>query len=351
MNTPILQTQALTAGYRQNAGKEPICVVKDVNETLYAGELVCLIGPNGAGKSTLLRTLAGMQPAIGGSVALLGQDVRTMKAEERARRLSLVLTQKIDVGFFTGYALVALGRSPYTGWMGKLSAKDHAVIQDSIRLVGATNLADRVFNTMSDGERQKILIARALAQEPDLMILDEPTAFLDLPRRVECLSLLGDLAHHTGRTILLSTHDLDLALHSADRIWLLPYSGKLNAGVPEDLVLSGAFQRAFADLGVRFDVETGTFQTARHANKQVTLIGQGSPYFWTRRALEREGYSIESQPKPGLPTVRLTGEGSACQWVIDDDRHLSCTSIAQLLRTLSADEKLLQSNGEMQLGT
>ncbi len=207
---------------------------------------------------------------------------------------------------------------------------------------GQQNLADRVFNTMSDGERQKILIARALAQEPDLMILDEPTAFLDLPRRVECLSLLGDLAHRTGRTILLSTHDLDLALRSADRIWLLPYGGKLNAGVPEDLVLSGAFERAFADLGVRFDVETGTFQTARRANKQVVLIGQGSNYFWTRRALEREGYSVESQPKPGLPAIRLVDEGSACQWVIDGDRRVSCTSIAQLLRTLSSDEKLLQ---------
>ena len=234
------------------------------------GELVCLIGPNGAGKSTLLRTLAGMQPAdqrIG--FAAGARTSGQMKAEERARRLSLVLTQKTDVGLFTGYGLVALGRTPYTGWMGKLSPQ--RITSSSVRRSGWSgrqNLAERTFNTMSDGERQKILIARALAQEPDLMILDEPTAFLDLPRRVECMSLLRDLAHRTGRTILLSTHDLDLALRSADRIWLLPYGGKLSVGVPEDLVLSGAFQTAFSNMGVQFDVETGTFQTTRHANSR-----------------------------------------------------------------------------------
>ena len=338
MTTPILEIHNLTAGYSQRGGRDSINVVTDVNETLQAGELVCLIGPNGAGKSTLLRTLAGMQPAIRGSVALLGHDLRTMSAEERARRLSLVLTQKMDVGLFTGYALVAMGRSPYTGWMGQLRPQDHSVIQEAIRLVGAQNLENRSFTTMSDGERQKILIARALAQEPDLMILDEPTAFLDLPRRVECLSLLRDLAHRTQRTILLSTHDLDLALRSADRIWLLPYGGKLRAGVPEDLVLSGAFQSAFANLGVQFDLETGTFQTMQRPRKKVVLLGQGVTCFWTKRALEREGFSVQSEPAPGLSTIHLIDEDSNCLWIIDGNLSVPCTSIAQLIHTLSLQQ-------------
>lgn len=347
MTTPILEIHHLTAGYCQRAGRDSINIVTDVNETLHAGEMVCLIGPNGAGKSTLLRTLAGMQPAIRGSVSLLGRDIRTMKAEERARRLSLVLTQKMDVGLFTGYELVAMGRSPYTGWMGQLSAHDHLVIQETIRLVGAQNLEHRSFHTMSDGERQKILIARALAQEPDLMILDEPTAFLDLPRRVECMSLLRDLAHRTHRAILLSTHDLDLALRSADRIWLLPYGGKLSAGVPEDLVLSGEFQSAFANLGVQFDVETGTFQTSQRAQQPVVLIGTGSRYIWTQRALERAGYSIVSEPGLGLSTVRLVDEDDTYYWVINDDHSAPCTSIAQMLHTLSAQDERIATEISM----
>ncbi len=333
MSTSILQTHHLTAGYRQNG--QSLSIVSGVDETLYAGELVCLIGPNGAGKSTLLRTLAGMQPAVSGSVSLLGKDIGKLKAEERARRLSLVLTQKTDVGLFTGYGLVALGRSPYTGWMGKLSPQDHVVIREAIRLVGAQNLAERTFNTMSDGERQKILIARALAQEPDLMILDEPTAFLDLPRRVECMALLRDLAHRTGRTILLSTHDLDLALRSADRIWLLPYGGKLSVGVPEDLVLSGAFQTAFSNMGVQFDVETGTFQTTRHSQQPIALIGTGTQRVWTQRALERAGYRVVAEPGVGLSTVRIIDDEAASRWIVNDNPNLTCSSVAELLQTLS----------------
>lgn len=340
MTTPILEIHNLTAGYFQYA-REPIQVVKEVNETLYAGELVCLIGPNGAGKSTLLRTLAGMQPPIRGTVSLMRQDIRTMKAEDRARRLSLVLTQKLDVGLFSGYDLVAMGRSPYTGWLGQLSAKDHDIIQESIRLVGAQKLADRTFNTMSDGERQKLLIARALAQEPDLMILDEPTAFLDLPRRVESMGLLRDLAHRTQRAILLSTHDLDLALHCADRVWLLPYDGKLHVGIPEDLVLSGAFKMAFENLGVQFDMETGTFKMPNRAHKPIVLVGTGVQRFWTQRALEREGFRVQAECVEGLPTVQVIDDGNTGRWIIDGDQGAAFMSIAQVIQALAARQIII----------
>ncbi|MFW5748490.1 MAG: ABC transporter ATP-binding protein [Chloroflexota bacterium] len=333
----ILEARGLTAGYRP-PGRPMVRVVEGVDERLYSGELVCLIGPNGAGKSTLLRTIAGMQPALDGGVLVRGQDINQMRADERARLLSIVLTQKMDVGLFTGYGLVSLGRHPYTGWMGRLTETDHVIIRESIRMVGAQDLAGRHFNTMSDGERQKIMIARALAQQPEVMILDEPTAYLDLPRRVEVMYLLRDLAHRTGRTILLSTHDLELALRSADRLWLLPAAGPMQVGVPEDLVLSGAFQTVFESAGVHFDITTGAFRRDQQITRPVTLKGEGVQHLWTRRALEREGFDV---CKPGETdllqiVIDVDHDGGTCWWVIDDETRIACDSISALTACVRA---------------
>jgi iron complex transport system ATP-binding protein len=240
---------------------------------LNAGELVCLLGPNGAGKSTLLRTLAALQPPLAGRVLLDGADLHAMPARERARRLSVVLTDRIQVGQLTAYTLFGLGRYPHTNWSGRLTEADHAVIRRALAATGATDLAARPVGDLSDGERQKVLIARALAQEPRLMVLDEITAFLDLPRRVEVMRLLGRLARTTENAVLLATHDLDLALRSADRIWLLPRGGPLQVGAPEDLILSGAFESVFATEGVAFDRADGSFRLHRAYHSVVTLVG------------------------------------------------------------------------------
>ena len=288
---PILQTHDLAVGY---GGRVPRVVSQAINVSLRAGELVCLIGPNGAGKSTLMRTLAGMQPPLSGSVMLMGDDVHQLPARDLARRLSVVLTERINPGLLSAYTLVALGRHPYTDWSGHLSAHDEAVVRQAIADVGAESLADRQVGELSDGERQKIMIARALAQEPALMILDEPTAFLDLPRRVETMQLLRRLAHESHRAILLSTHDLDLALRTADRIWLMPSGGQLQVGAPEDLVLSGAFEAAFRAEGVTFDAQTGAFRVSSETQGSISVVGDGLPALWTRRALERAGFSVTS---------------------------------------------------------
>lgn len=305
----LLQLDQVSAGYVQR-GKSQQVIVKPFTEGVPAGKLVCLIGPNGAGKSTLLRTIAGMQTPLSGRVLLDGQDIYQMNPADRAKRLSVVLTQKMEVGLFTGYSLVAMGRHPYTAWSGQLREQDHQVVRQAIRMVGAENLADRAFSTMSDGERQKIMIARALAQEPDMLILDEPTAFLDLPRRVECMVLLRNLAHQMGRTILLSTHDLDLALRCADHIWLLPYSGHMRVGLPEDLVLNGAFEAAFHSANVAFDIETGAFKTQTVGHERIVLEGEGIQYTWVRHALEREGYAVLSKYEAGIPIIRLGVHGA-----------------------------------------
>ena len=244
MNGTVLRTRDLSIGYRR-ARKAPVVIASDLNFSLGPGELVCLLGPNGAGKSTLMRTLARLQPSLSGQIWLDERPLDDLRPGQLARRLSIVLTDRVDVGAMSGYGLVSLGRHPYTGWTGTLSVQDQQIVQWALHAVRAKDLSDRLTVEMSDGERQKVLIARALAQQPRVMLLDEPTAFLDLPRRVEVMDLLRQLASENSQAILLSTHDLDLALRNADRLWLLSADGELFDGAPEDLILNGAFERVF----------------------------------------------------------------------------------------------------------
>lgn len=284
----VMQAHDLSIGYTRPEYR----VANSINAALHAGELVCLLGPNGAGKSTLIRTLSAMQAPLSGHVTLQGDGVTSLNARDLAQRLSVVLTERVDVGMLNGWELVALGRHPYTDWTGNYSKQDEKIIRWAVDAVGATDLAPRPVNTLSDGERQKLMIARALAQDPVVIILDEPTAYLDLPRRVEIMQLLRRLARQTKRAILLSTHDLDLALRHADRIWLMPKGGDLQTGAPEDLVLSGAFERAFASEGVHFDPVTGSFKPTLDHCAAIKVIGEGLPHIWLTRALERNGYAI-----------------------------------------------------------
>ena len=190
------------------------------NEEAHDGMLTCLIGANGAGKSTLLRTIAGFQLPLEGTVLLGGDDVRALSPRQRAERMAVVLTDRPDVMCTTVWEMVATGRAPFTGFWGRLSGKDRNIVTRSLRLVGIEWMADRTVASLSDGERQKVMIAKALAQQTSVILLDEPTAFLDYPSRVEVMQLLLNIAHKEHKTVLLSTHDLDLALQTADRIWL-----------------------------------------------------------------------------------------------------------------------------------
>ena len=227
----LLAARGLAIGYAPRR-RPRVEVAAGIDAELRRGELVCLLGPNGAGKSTLMRTLAGLQLPLAGAVDFDGGDLHRLAEDERARLLGLVLTERVAAGNLSAYALVSLGRYPYTGWDGRLSAADEEVVRWALGAVGAEDLAARSVDELSDGERQKVMVARALAQEPAVLLLDEPTAFLDLPRRVEIMQLLRQLAYDTGSAVLLSTHDLDLALRCADRLWLLPAGGPLETGAP-----------------------------------------------------------------------------------------------------------------------
>ncbi|MGQ9887193.1 MAG: ABC transporter ATP-binding protein [Aggregatilineales bacterium] len=331
----VLETYNLAIGY--TAPRKPdVVIAHDLNVTLGAGELVCLLGPNGAGKSTLMRTIAGMQKPLAGRVTLCGDDITTLRPRQLAARLSVVLTDRPNVGLLNGYALVALGRHPYTGWLGRLSRYDEAVIRWAVDAVGARDLAERPVMELSDGQRQKFMIARALAQESELILLDEPTAFLDLPRRAEIMRLLRHLAAETGRAILLSTHDLDLALRSADTLWLLA-DGRIHAGAPEDLVISGAFEAAFQGNGVTFDRETGAFSVERKRGRAVVVRGHGIPHTWTRRALKRAGYSLESVEglngcADAVPQITLSGDDNVPLWHLRyRGSEITCHSVSEVL--------------------
>jgi len=331
----VLQTQDLSIGYAPNH-QAPFVVADHISVALNRGEFVCLLGPNGAGKSTLIRTLVGMQAPLAGCVRLMDEDVSSLSAQALAQLLSVVLTDRVQVGMLSVRDLVALGRYPYTDWTGRLTADDEAVIDWAIQSANAQSLTHRNVNALSDGERQKVMIARALAQQPEVMVLDEPTAFLDLPRRVEMMALLQHLAHSTNKAILLSTHDLDLALRSADRIWLLPQGGPLQVGAPEDLVLNGAFERAFQSDGVHFDADTGAFQIVAQTGDAVVLKGDGKQAYWTKRALERAGLQVcEDGLLADGKQVEIAEQDGEISWCVQvGGNEIVCRAIYEVVAVL-----------------
>ena len=248
-----LRLDALTVGHRRTP------ILRGLNLHAAAGELTALLGPNGAGKSTLLRTVAGLLPVLAGSVHLDGTDLAALDARGRARRVAVVLTERVEAGLLTARELVALGRHPHTGSRGTLRPGDDAAVDDALDAVRAGAFARRRVDRLSDGERQRVLVARALAQEPDLLLLDEPTAFLDAPSRVAVTGLLHRLARERGIVVVLCTHDVELALRTADRAWLLGRAGGVREGPPADLVADGSIGRAFDGDELRFDPGLGTF--------------------------------------------------------------------------------------------
>ena len=339
---PALHTEHLTAtelsiGY-SHRGQET-CVAKALELALRAGEFICLLGPNGAGKSTLIRTLAGMQTPLSGSLKLQDQTFHSIPPRERARMISVVLTEALPVGMMDAYSLVALGRHPYSGWLGGLDATDKERIEWAFQAVGAEGLEGRQISELSDGERQKVSIARALAQEAKVMLLDEPTAFLDLPRRVELMSILRNLAHREQMGLLLSTHDLDLALRFADRLWMITTDGKLIQGYPEELAMSGEFARIFANENLDWDAERGSFRAHPNPCLKAHIKGEGIHALWTRRALERLGFGITDTDKDSALRIQITETNDSPEWSVDRNGNTtSHDTIKQLIDWIRSED-------------
>lgn len=283
----VIEIKDLSIGYAIK--KNTKVVAEHISSTIFSGELTCLLGANGIGKSTLLRTLTAFLPKLSGKVLIQRQEIEDYSEKELARLIGVVLTEKLEIKNMTVRALIGLGRSPYTGFWGTLTKEDEAIVDHAISLVKITNLAHRMIHTLSDGERQKVMIAKALAQETSIILLDEPTAFLDFPSKVEIMQLLHQLSRKTNKTIFLSTHDLELALQIADKIWLMDKENGIRTGTPEDMSLNGSLSNFFARKGIIFDQDTGLFRVENEFDRQVRLMGHGQKYAMIRKALSRNG--------------------------------------------------------------
>jgi iron complex transport system ATP-binding protein len=294
----VFSTHNLSVGYDYK--KRFFVVQENLNLTLQEGEMVCLIGPNGSGKSTLMRTLSGLQGALNGKILIDEHDLTVLSHKKRAEKIAVVLTDKIEIENATVWDIVAFGQHPYNHWIGGLSSFGKEKIKESIRLVNLEHKKDKLLNELSDGEKQRVMIAKALAQDTPIIILDEPTAHLDMPSRVEIMLLLHKLAHETNKTILLSTHELDLALQAADRIWLLHEKRGLIDGVPEDLVLNGIFNQIFQSKSYYFNTANGNFSMNYPLKKTISIAGEPMRMYWTLRALARIGVGAEENAAPKI---------------------------------------------------
>ncbi|PCG82946.1 ABC transporter [Streptomyces sp. WZ.A104] len=332
-----LATQGLAVGYRtrsprrRGAGR---AVLSGLELEARAGELTVLLGPNGAGKSTLLRTLCGLLPPLGGRIRIGGADLTHRQPASLARRLAVVLTDRVDPGLLSVRELAGLGRHPHTGFTGRLTAADHAAVEWALKAVGAEHLADRAAAELSDGERQRVLTARALAQEPEVVLLDEPTAFLDVPSRVALTVLLRDLARDKGLTVVVSTHDLELALRVADAVWLVDRDSRVHAGAPEDLIRGGAVAAAFDADHLAFDPVSGSFGLRRTARAAVAVDAAPDVLPLLERALAREGLAVAEPGAPGALTRVSCDGGERLTLTGPDGQVVHTRSFHELTRTV-----------------
>ena len=249
---PALQALGLSVGYRRR--RAVTTVLGDLHLTAAAGTLTGIVGPNGAGKSTLLRTITGLQAPLQGNVRIGGRDITDLSPLSRARELAVVTSERTDPGLLRGAEVVALGRYPHTGWGGRLDSADRAIVAEALAATEAEHLADRPVAMLSDGERQRIMVARALAQQPKVLVLDEPSAFLDLPGRVDLTLLMRRLAREVGIAVLVATHDLDLLLRSVDQLWLV-HKHTVHSGTRTDEQLCAQMTEAF---GSSFTIDSVT---------------------------------------------------------------------------------------------
>jgi len=320
--TSALATTALNIGY--GSGCKANVLLQNLNLIMPAGEMICFRGPNGIGKSTLIRNLAGLQAPLRGDV-VYGND------KPLPQQVSVVLTDAIKETNVSVYELIAFGRYPYLNWDVQLSDSDNGIIERAIEQVNIKSLVTKKLYELSDGQLQMVMIARALAQEGDIILLDEPTAHLDLNNRVEIMNLLRRLSRTTNKAILIATHELDLALQTADTIWLARRDTAVVAGFPEALVLHGAFDAVFQFKG--FDLKTGKVKHEAYRGMGIALKGEGHAYLWTKNALERNGFHLDDDAVMGIEVINRIDD--MIQWIVT--RHgqvFSLSSIGEVLGTI-----------------
>lgn len=333
-----IETKGLGIGYLLSGGK-CVTVHDGLDLQLAEGSVTCLLGLNGAGKSTLLRTLCGFQKPLSGEIFIQGRGLSSFTQSELALTVGVVLTEKTNAGGISVYELVSLGRHPYTGFFGRLRPQDHEVIQRSLEAAGIAHKASSFVSELSDGERQKAMIAKVLAQQCPIIVLDEPTAFLDVTSRIETMALLRRVASEQGKTVLLSTHDLELAIQMSDSIWLQQSGRPMATGAPEDLILGGTMGEFFDRGGITFDSTTGRLN-AIPAGKPVGIEGEFTTSYWMGNAVIRNGFR-PSPVSPSYPHIICTSPTSFTLLFPDGRKEeaSSVESVLVLLKPLSLTGK------------
>jgi iron complex transport system ATP-binding protein len=303
-----LHIDHLTNGYQ--TAKQESCVLQEaITASLEPGQLICLLGPNGAGKSTLLRTLSGFQKPLSGAITYSGKPLETLSRRALSRQVAVVLTDRFSDRFLTAFEVVSMGRFPHASFWGQLNRKDHEIIDNTLEMLGITTLKNKVFETLSDGEKQKMLLARALVQDTPFLFLDEPVAFVDSPGKIEIMEWLSFFAREHQKGILMTTHDIEIALDYADYLWLINREKPFKTGLPEDLVWQGSVNQYFDRLQVRFDASKGRFGVNRPVSGKKIIVKQaGTPTRWLKKALMRKGFQVSGVTEKQMDDFYFTFE-------------------------------------------
>ncbi|MEA3444358.1 MAG: ABC transporter ATP-binding protein [Bacteroidota bacterium] len=326
-----IRLKNLNVGFGQGA-KQSV-VLSDLNLQVKPGETIALLGLNGSGKSTLLRSIARLQPLLSGNIFINDIELNKWPGKDLARRLSFVSTEIINNNNLHVFDLVALGRFPHTNWSGKLSVNDREIIYDALSSVEISKYAYTRFNELSDGEKQRAMIARALAQDTPIIILDEPTAFLDLPHKYEIFRLLQEQSLSKGKSIIIAIHDINIAISEADKIWLASEGGIVE-GAPEDLIIDHTIDSVFGKGKAVFDFTSGSFKVPRKHSKSIYLQAAEYDATWTKRALERLGFKVDCN-KAGDLSVAINQFENRLIWELTiGDRKKTYNTIYDLSLTL-----------------
>ncbi|MEP3390553.1 MAG: ABC transporter ATP-binding protein [Reichenbachiella sp.] len=316
-----LKIIGLNVGY---ATKE---IAKNINLTLGGGQLVCLLGQNGVGKSTLLRTLSNLQEPLAGRIKVDAKDINSLDRRELATKLGIITTEKIGMSNMTARELVALGRYPYTNWIGQESAEDTRIIEEAISRCRINYIENSKLSAISDGQFQKAMVARVLAQDTDIILMDEPTAHLDVVNRVEMFQLLQSIKNETGKSILISTHELDLSMQFADELWLMNFNAPIITGTPEDLGLSGEIEKVFFHEEFHLDSRTGQIKLKQEVKQYFHLIGEDKSIHWVQKALERKGYGVSAN---GI-TIEVAIVNDELQWQMEEKAGKNIRSLLEYI--------------------
>jgi iron complex transport system ATP-binding protein len=330
----ILEINNLSIGYILSK-RNNRTLFSNINLNAKNGELIALVGSNGIGKSTLLKNIANLHEFLAGNIYISGKSIHSYSRRDFAKNISFVSTETVNTNNLTAKDIISLGRFPHTNWLGKLSQNDKKIINRSIELLGILELVQKNINELSDGERQKVMIARSLAQDTKIIILDEPTAFLDIPNKNEIVHILNELSKKENKTIIFSTHDLNIAIREADKIWLMT-NNEILEDSPEDLILNNKFEKIFDNKKVFFDKKSGDFNKKRNYYQKVGLFGNDEVFVWTKKALERINYHVVCNKKQ-----RINVRSSMNKWTFfNENEELDFSSIYDLTNFLTSKNNL-----------